>query len=65
MTQKEFLESFINYTMKQYYASSALHPEEYIEEFLEQHHKEYFEVEHIEKEEQHPITASEVNHANR
>ncbi len=52
MTQKEFLKEFLNSdTYPKDYLDSPRGLEDAIDLFLEQHHKEYFEVEHIRKDE--------------
>lgn len=53
MTQKEFLEVFVLFTIQYIEQKKAEDrtTRECIQLFLEQHHKEYFEVEHIRKDE--------------
>lgn len=45
MTQKEFLINFLCFVDKQYLKNDA----DMVDAYLAQHHKEYFEVEHIRK----------------
>lgn len=48
MTQKEFLKTFLE-ALGLMDNHLKLYADEDIDKFLEQHHKEYFEVEHIRK----------------
>lgn len=54
MTQKEFLETFMEYGNALGYTSLNYYPD-FIDKFLEYHHKEYFEVEHIRKDEKEQV----------
>lgn len=58
MTQKEFLEAFIDYGNALGY-ESAYDQRDFLDKFLEYHHKEYFEVEHIRKNNDEQISDDE------